>query len=362
MSMLSSVASENSAPVLALGGLLIGALYGAVAERSGFCTMGAVSDLTTFGDGRRFRSWMLAIAVAVSGTEAVSALGVTDLSRSMYVAPRLDWAGHVLGGFLFGLGMALAGGCTSRNLVRAGAGDLRSLLSLLVVAFFAALANGGLLAPLRGDLTAATALPLAAPSQRLADLLSGVLTGTPSWREWVVALAVASGLGIYAFASRSFRASSTHWRAGIGVGLLVVAGWVLTGLAFDEMADRVQPPASLTFVKPTADTVAWLERWTAGSALPSFGVATVLGVPLGAFVSASRRGRLKVMTFADPSDTVRHLVGAALMGTGGVMALGCSIGQGITGVSTLAVGSLIAVAAITAGTVAGLKAVERWWS
>ncbi len=359
---LETLLADHAQVALALGGLLIGCLYGLIAERTSFCTMGALSDLTMFGDGRRLRSWMVAVATAALALQALAALGITDVSRSMYVAPRLDWAGHLVGGAMFGFGMALAGGCTSRNLVRAGTGDLRSALSLLAVALFASMANGGLLAPLRSELSTATAIPLEAPSQRLADV---VRVGVPLSKEvvdWVVTVAVAGALATFAFASAPFRSSPMHWRAGLGIGLLVAAGWALTGLAFDDMADRVQPPASLTFVKPTADAIVFLERWTGGSGLPGFGVASVFGVTLGAFASARMRGRLRLQTFADTDDTLRHLGGAALMGVGGVMALGCSVGQGITGASTLALGSLIAVAAITAGTVAGLKGLERWWT
>ena len=146
---------------------------------------------------------------------------------------------------------------------------------------------------------------------------------------------------------------------GIGIGLCAVAGWALTGLAFDEMSDRPTQPISLTYVRPTADAIEWLERYTAAR-LPGFGVATVFGAILGAFLVAVAKGRYRVTGFADTSDMLRSLMGAMLMGVGGVMALGCTIGQGITGVSTLALGSFLTFAAIVTGGVAGVKALERW--
>ena len=164
---------------------------------------------------------------------------------------------------------------------------------------------------------------------------------------------------VYCFGGAGFRTSPVHIWSGIGIGLCAVAGWALTGLAFDEMSDRPTQPISLTYVRPTADAIEWLERYTAAR-LPGFGVATVFGAILGAFLVAVAKGRYRVTGFADTSDMLRSLMGAMLMGVGGVMALGCTIGQGITGVSTLALGSFLTFAAIVTGGVAGVKALERW--
>jgi hypothetical protein len=164
---------------------------------------------------------------------------------------------------------------------------------------------------------------------------------------------------VFCFANADFRASRRHVWSGIGIGLSIVAGWLLTGLAFDEMADWPRPPISLTYVRPVGDAMEWLERFTAAP-LPGFGVATVLGALLGAFVMAALTGGFRVTGFAGTDDTLRHLTGATLMGIGGVMALGCTIGQGISGVSTLAAGSFLTVLAIVLGTVFGVKTLERW--
>jgi uncharacterized membrane protein YedE/YeeE len=310
-------------------------------------------------DWRRLRAWALAIATALLGAQLLQWSGAVDLSLSMYLPPRLNWAGHIAGGLIFGFGMVFAGGCASRNIVRAGSGDVRSLLVLVVIGTFAYMAIGGILGPLRVALERATSIPLSTPTQSLGDVTAAQV-GVPSEiGHLIAASAVLLILLIFCFASADFRASRRHVWSGIGIGLTIAAGWLLTGLAFDEMADWPRPPISLTYVRPIGDAMEWLERFTA-IPLPGFGVATVLGALLGAFVMAATIGRFRITGFADSGDTLRHLMGAALMGIGGVMALGCTIGQGISGVSTLAAGSFVTLLAIVLGTVFGVKTLERW--
>jgi uncharacterized membrane protein YedE/YeeE len=265
----------------------------------------------------------------------------------------LNWSGHVLGGLMFGAGLVLAGGCASRNLVRAGAGDLRALLILIVVGLFSYIAIGGVLGPARADLEEATSIPLSSSSQGLADVL-GLAGARP-----LVAFLAAGFIAAWCLASAPFRSSRLHVLSGLGVGLAVTAGWALTGLAFDEMSAKPLNPVSLSFVKPTGDTLDWLARSTA-LGLPKFGTSSVIGVFLGSLTSALAAGRFRLATFHDTADTLRSLGGAALMGIGGVMALGCSIGQGVTGLSTLALGSFFALGAIIAGAVFALRVLEHW--
>jgi uncharacterized protein len=360
MSALREFVSAHAPEALALGGLGIGGLFGAMANRTGFCTLGAISDWINLGDTRRLRAWGLAAAVAILGVVALDSFGVTDMSGSMYLRPRLNWAGSLLGGAMFGFGMALAGGCTSRNLVRAGGGDLRSVLTLMMIGLFAHMALGGLIGPLRAGLETATAMPLPMARQGIGDAAAMSFASDPVLSRTLVAVIVGLALAGVTLASRDFRTSPRHLLSGVALGLLVVAGWALTGLAFDEMAVVPSaPPASLTFIRPTAEAFDWLQRFTA-QRMPGFGAATVFGAVLGSFLVAIATRSFRVATFADTSDTLRHTGGAALMGIGGVMGLGCSIGQGVTGVSTLAIGSLLAVAAIIGGAVLGLKALERW--
>jgi uncharacterized protein len=353
--------SADASLALALGGLFIGLVFGAVAYRTNFCTMGSISDILTFGDWRRFRAWVLAAAVAIAGAQALAYADVVALSKSMYLAPRFNWSGNILGGVMFGFGMVFAGGCASRNLVRAGGGDLRALVTLVVIGIFAYMAIGGVLGPARAALEQASSLDiaaLAAETQSLGDILAGLTSTAPATARLTAAGLVLGAALLFCFADANFRRSPVHIVSGFGVGLCVVAGWALTGLAFEELAERPLAPISLTYVRPTGDALEWLERYTA-LGLPGFGAATVFGAILGGGAAATAMGRFRITGFSDRHDMVRNLFGAALMGVGGVMALGCTIGQGITGISTLALGSFVTVAAIIAGGVAGMKVFER---
>lgn len=353
---------QNNGPAaLALGGLAIGFAFGALVYRTNFCTMGSLADIHNFGDWRRFRAWILAAATALAGTQFLALTGLLPLEKAMYLAPSINWLGNLLGGLMFGYGMVFAGGCASRNLARAGGGDLRALITLVVLGIFAYMAIGGLLGPVRATLEQATVVSLAgieAPTQGIDAILGSVLGGRGAgWTIGSTALIVAAA-AFYCFANADFRSSPAHVWSGIGVGLCVVAGWAVTGLAFDEMAERPVTPISLTYVRPAGDTLEWFQRFTAGR-MPGFGVASVVGAVLGAFVAALAMGRFKILGFSDLGDLKRNMLGAALMGTGGVLALGCTVGQGITGISTLAIGSFLTFAAIVAGGMYGLRSLER---
>lgn len=351
----------NAPASVAIGGLIIGFILGVVVFRSNFCTMGSVSDMVTFGDYRRFRSWVLAGAVAAIGAYLLQQAGIVELDKSMYLSPTLDWLGNVVGGLLFGFGMVFAGGCASRNLVRLGSGDLRSLFVLIVMGIVAYMTIGGIFGPLRADLSQRTALSLAAwgIGNQSIGLILAKLTGLSAAFASKFSIAViVLGMLYYCFKDESFRSSSNHVFAGVVIGLCCAAGWAITGMAYDELAAQAVAPVSLTFVRPSGDTLEWLERYTAAK-VPNFGVASVLGVLIGAFVASWSAGRFAVTTFADPGDTLRNMFGALLMGVGGVMALGCTVGQGITGISTLALGSFLTFASIVAGGIYGIKKMEQ---
>jgi len=357
MDALREIFTQHAALAAALGGLIVGCAFGAFVFATNYCAMGSLSDIHNFGDYRRFRAWILAAATALVGAQALQAAGVVALDKSMYLAaPGLNWAGHIIGGVMFGFGMVFTGGCPSRNLARAGSGDLRSLLTLVVLGLVAYMTIGGIFAPGRSALEQATSLGL--PAQGLGDLLAGA-TGLGTGAGRLILVVVVAGLALaYVFSNASFRSSRVHVLSGVGVGMTVIAGWALTGLAFDELATRPVPPISLTYVRPTGDAIEWLTRFTAAP-MPGFGVASVFGALLGACAASLKMGRFKVSSFSDTGDTLRNLFGAALMGIGGVMALGCTVGQSITGVSTLALGSFLTFAAIVAGGFWGLRVLER---
>ena len=353
--------TSHAVGALALSGLLIGVAFGWAVYRTNFCVMGALSDVYNFGDHRRLRAWMLAAVVAMLAAQALRNFGVVPLERAIYVTPNLNWLGHALGGAVFGFGMVLAGGCPTRNLVRFGSGDLRSMIVLLVVAIAGFVTLGGLLAPVRDLLEQTTALNLrqvGLTSQSAGSLLSLSGISTPQRLDLVLAL-IGGGIGLtFIFRDRAFATSRTHVLSGLIVGLLVGCGWAVTGLVFDEFAAQPMPPVSLTFIRPLGDTLDWLQRFTA-IPWPGFGVASVAGTLLGAFAASRYSGRFRVLGFANIADMKTNLTGAALMGAGGAMALGCTVGQGITGLSTLAIGSMITTAALIAGGVYGLRYLER---
>jgi len=364
MDALKETITANPGIWLASGGLVFGLVFGAIVQSTNFCTMGAISDIRAFGDWRRFRAWVLAAAIALIGAQALESAGVVQLAKSMYLTPTLNWFGHGVGGAMFGFGMVLSGGCASRNLARVGAGDLRALMVLMVMGIFAYMTIGGLIGPLRATLEQATAFNLSAfvgaklATQGLGEIIGTIARFATPTGNLVVTALIGGGALVYCFKDSKFRASPVHILAGLGIGLVAVAGWALTGLAFDDLADKPVAPVSLTYVRPTADTLEWMQRFTAAM-MPGFGVTTVLGAILGAFLVALAKGTFRLQTFADVGDTRRNLLGAVMMGIGGVMALGCTVGQAITGVSTLALGSFITFAAIVAGAVAGLRALER---
>ena len=349
----------NGPAWLAIGGFLIGAMFGALVFRTNFCTMGALSDIVNFGDWRRLRSWLLAAATATLGAQLLDATGVVQLSKSMYLAPNLNWVGNILGGLMFGFGMVFAGGCASRNLARVGGGDLRALFILLVLGMFAYMTIGGLLGPMRAAIEQATSIALKVPAQTVGDLISSTGTATAASANKMLTGLLLLGVLAFCFKDAAFRSSPVHVLAGLGVGLFTTIAWGVTGLAFDDLAERPTAPISLTFVRPAGDALEWMQRFTAAR-MPGFGVATVFGTVAGAFVAAQAMGRFHVMTFSDTGDTLRGLMGAALMGVGGVLALGCTIGQAVTGVSTLAIGSFLTFVSIVAGGIYGLKTLERW--
>jgi uncharacterized membrane protein YedE/YeeE len=344
----------ESGPATLLAVFVIGAAFGGLVQRSHFCTMGAVSDAALFGSFRRLRLWALAIATALLGSQALDAAGLVDLAATSYRQPGLFWPGAILGGLLFGFGMVQAGGCPSRNLVRLGGGSLKALVALLVtgVATYATIL--GILAPLHAALRAVGTVPLG-DDQGLPALLAAA-TGLPQGLAvFAVTLLAASGLLAFAFRDPAFRRSPAELLTGIGLGVLVPLCWLATSRLG---ADPFAPPAaqSLTYVGPVGDAVYWLMAGGTGRA--GFAVALVAGTVSGAFAVAAWRRQLRIEAFAARDDMVRHLVGGTLMGVGGALAQGCTIGQGLTGVATLGLGSWLALAAILAGGWWGVKHLE----
>ena len=344
--------------VVGIGGLVIGLVFGAVVQRTNFCTMGSISDLVLMGDGRRFRAWVLAIAVAIIGTQVLSFAGIIEIDKAMYLTSNFGWLGSIIGGLMFGFGMTQAGGCASRTLVRLGAGNLKSLLVTLVLGIVAYTTVRGLLAlaRLQIETTNVDLKTHGLANQNLGEMAGAAFGLSPDVARAIAAAALALAFLIYCFKDKAFRQSPANITAGLVIGLCVVGGWLVTGvLAADDF--NPTPLSSITFVAPVGESIQYLMTFT-GSTL-NFGIAVVGGVILGSFLMAMATGEFRVESFADHKDFLRHLGGASLMGAGGVIALGCTIGQGITGLSTLALGSLIAWLSILAGGYLGVKYLEE---
>lgn len=336
----------------------VGAVFGWAARSSEFCTMGALSDLVFMGDRRRLRAWVLAMAVAMLGSQALQAGGLVDLGKSIYLGGSIAWAGAILGGLMFGYGMTLAGGCGAKTLIRLGGGNLKSLVVVLMIGLFATMTLKGLLAVERIALEQATNLAparLGAADQSLPALLAALGLDRAAARLLCVALAVGGALA-WCLKDAAFRAARGQMAGAAVVGLCVPAGWAVTGILGADEFDPV-PLASFSFIAPMGDGLIYLMTFT-GSTI-NFGVAAVGGVIAGSFLSARLSGRFTVESFADKADMLRHLAGGALMGTGGVLAMGCTIGQGLTGLSTLSATSFLAVGAIIVGGLWGLKSLEE---
>jgi uncharacterized membrane protein YedE/YeeE len=358
----------NLGIAVALGGFILAFIFGAVANRTNFCTMGAVSDVVNMGSWGRMRMWLLAIAVAILGTHALQLAGLIDLSKSFYVRSNVTWLSYILGGFLFGVGMTLGSGCGSKTLVRLGAGSLKSFVVFIFLGIAGYMTLKGLFAIWRIAWIDPVATDLAAynvPRQDIPTLLSAISGANLRTMELAVALVVAGGLLAFVFKDREFRTSFDHVLGGTVVGLVIVGGWYVTGhIGFAENPQTLEDTffgtnsrtiESLSFTAPVGYALELLMLWSDKSLTVTFGIAATVGIIAGSFAYALASRTFRWEGFAGAEDTANHVIGGILMGFGGVTALGCTIGQGLTGFSTLALGSILAFLAIIAGSAATMK-------
>lgn len=359
---------EHLASIVAWLAFALGVVFGAVAQRVDFCTMGAISDIVQMGDWRRMRMWLLAIAVAIVGANGLEAMGVIDLSKSIYTASRTTWLSSIVGGVLFGFGMTLASGCGSKTLIRLGGGNLKSAVVLMALAISAYMTLKGLFGIWRVEALDVVRFDTSVLGAGRSDLGSivGALVGTGPWTRLFVASAVAIALAAFVFASREFRRDRKLVLGSIVIGAVIVAGWYVTAhigyvaenpqtLEESFVATNSGRAESFSFVSPVAYLLELLLLWSDQSKIVTFGIAAVIGVAAGSAAMAVAMRRFRWESFSSTEDLVNHLVGGVLMGFGGVTALGCTIGQGLTGISTLAVGSILAFVSIIAGCVLALR-------
>lgn len=359
----------SEAEVLALGPMVAWATFAicflmAIAmSRSDFCTMGAVSDIVNLGDWTRMRMWLAAIGVAIIGTQWLAWSGLIDPGKSLYTGPRLLWLSHAVGGVLFGLGMVLASGCGTKTLLRLGAGNLKSLVVFMVLGLFAYMSLKGVFGVVRAGTVDRVSLELSL-GQDLPRLLAADASGLKSLHLWL-GLALGGGLLAASLSSAAAR-EPRHLLGALAVGLGIVAVWYVSGhvghVAEDPrtLEERFVGSGSgrmesLSFVAPIAHSLELLMFWSDKSRTVTLGIAAVLGLATGSAAHALVTRRFRWEGFRGTEDTANHLVGAALMGIGGVTALGCTIGQGISGLSTLSVGSLITFLGIVGGALLGFR-------
>ncbi len=356
-------AVASTAQTVAWLGFALSVIFGYVANKTSFCTMGAVSDVVNMSEWGRMRSWLLAIAIAILGTGTLVYLGFLDITKTYYTRETFHWLAALVGGLTFGIGMTLAGGCGQRTLVRLGGGNLKSVVVFLFLGYFALVSMSGVLRIFTDSFLRIDMFTLHLESMQTLPSLLGMADATS---HMMVAGVLALGILVFVFMNKEFRSNFDNVLAGVAVGLIVVAGWYVTGkiglLDYEnEFMERVvsyvgtdsKLAESMTFVGPLAYTMDLWAYWNDKHI--TFGIACVFGVVIGSFLYSLVNRTFRWEYFTSPQDMLRHLVGAALMGYGGVTAMGCTIGQGVTGVSTLAIGSFVVLFGIIAGAAATMK-------
>ncbi len=332
-----------------LGGLMLGF----ISQRTHFCTMGAISDVVHMGDWTRARQWACAIAVAMLGFAALSDFGWVDPSKTLYASTRLMWLSSLVGGVMFGYGMVIASGCGNKALVRIGGGNLKSVVVFVVLGISAFATMKGLTAVLRTQTVDTVFIDMPSGAHLQALGIQGV--------GYVVAVAIL----FWVLRDKEFW-SFNSLLAGVGVGSIVVAMWWVSGhLGFvpehPETLDAVYLATSsgrieaLNFVGPIANTLDWVMFFSDASKVLTTGVVAVAGVICGSAVSAMQSQTFRLESFANARDLGQHLMGSLLMGVGGVTAMGCTVGQGLSGISTLSLNAGLALVAIVAGAVVALR-------
>ena len=361
---------EITTQVVLLGAVL-GLVLGAVANGTNFCTMGAVSDWVNMGDMRRLRSWFLAMAVAILGVIWFESTGIIDISSSRvpYRGSMFFWPRYILGGLMFGVGMTLASGCANKNLIRIGGGNLKSIIVFIVVGLaayamtrtdFYGVVFHSWMVPISPDLAS-----MGIDDQSVGTILGSLLgLENPASLNLYLGTALALVLLWVIFKAKDFRSSGELVLAGVSIGLLTTFAWYVTassiGQEWVEAAEfmDVPPPGvgaqSFTFVNPMSESLVFLQSGIDLN-LITFGMASLFGVIVGSFLYAIISRSFRIEWFANLKDFINHMIGAVLMGIGGVLAMGCTLGQGVTGVSTVALGSFIALGSIIIGSALTMK-------
>jgi len=351
---------SNLAATIAVWGVGLGIVLGFVANKCNFCTMGAVSDIVNMGDWGRMRSWLLAIAIAMIGTNALAYFGYLDLSKTSYTGNVFPWLAYIVGGACFGVGMTLASGCGYKTLTRVGNGNLKSLVVFVFFGFAALMTMKGVLGVFRLQVLQIPAFTLKFDQgQTLPALLANLAGFDPGTTQLATTGVIALALLYFVLKDPGFRQSFDNNLAGLIIGLVVVAGWYVTGyLGLAEDPETLEPSyfgtnsrlaESISLTGPLAFSVELLSYWSDTSKAVTFGIGIALGIAIGSCIYAALAKSFRLEHFSSTEDMLRHIAGAILMGFGGVTATGCTIGQGLTGVSTLSMGSFLTFFSIIMG-------------
>ncbi|MBB4382379.1 hypothetical protein GGD66_004233 [Bradyrhizobium sp. CIR48] len=329
-------------------GLAAGAVLGVAGRAGRFCTLAMLEDAFFGSDFRRLKSFALAAAVALLATQALAAFGIVDLSRSIYLTASIGLGGAIIGGLMFGVGMALVGTCGFGTLVRVGGGDLRAIVVFLVLGLSALATMRGITGMLRLMLIEPLSLRLPEGStQTLTSLL-----GAGSAMRAILVVAMSAALAFWALADGRLIRSPRLLASGIAVGAAIAFGWFATGWLADDEFDPVRV-SSLSFVAPLGDAILYVATFS-GARL-NFGIGSVAGVVAGSFAAAMLARGFRWEACDDARELKRHMIGALLMGIGGIMSMGCTIGQGLSALSTLAVSAPVTMVAIACGARLGLE-------
>lgn len=342
--------------LVAILGFVIALVFGFVGNKTHFCSMGAISDVVNMGAKGRLGAWFLAIGIAILGVQFLYLRGLVDIDASVYRSSNLYILSYILGGMLFGIGMTLAAGCGQRNLVRVGGGNLKALIVLIILGITAYMTMRGILAVVRLEYIYPVGTDLAnqgISNQGLFSYLGALLNLEDiTMLQTIGGFIVAFAFIAYAFKHEEFRKSFDNVLAGVVIGVCVVAAWYVSGHIGQDDFDPITPQG-MAFIGPTGNSISYLMTFTGAEI--NFGIAIVFGMIVGSFIYAIISGTFRIETFSNKSEMVNHLIGAVMMGFGGVLSFGCTIGQGVTGLSTLAMGSFLTLASIIFGSALTMK-------
>lgn len=346
------MAELTTGQLVALSGFALGLIAGWVARWSRFCTFGAVEDMVLTGNLGRLKSWALAIAVAMLGVQLMHISGIARIDETFYLGTKFHWAGAIAGGLLFGIGMAQVGTCGFGILVRIGGGDLKAFVAFLVMGLTAYMTAGGITGYARRYVLEAVDLDLSnIGGQGLPHFIAALFSMDAQVLWMPTALIFAGLLLAWCFSGGGFKGNPRDIISGVVIGLVVAGGFAATGIIGN---DPFEPASvrSLSYVIPPGRAVVYLLTFI-GSTI-DFSIALVFGTLAGSLAAAIWNKEVRVEAYDDAREMRRHLLGAFMMGFGGVSAYGCTFGQGISGMATLSAAAPLALGSILIGATGGL--------